>query len=122
MARFWPKMMGMSRLFALSCWFVAGIKSENSEERLISTLLASYNKEIRPIRNVSQIIEVRFIMTLQQMISVIEKVRNNRKSQRIAARKFRGESFKSSNSLRFRHIIKIINHYQSVAKLGYVTL
>ena len=82
MARFCSKMMGMSRLFALSCWFVAGIKSENSEERLISTLLASYNKEIRPIRNVSQIIEVRFIMTLQQMISVIEKVSNNRKLQR----------------------------------------
>lgn len=47
---------------------------ENAEERLITTLLESYNKEIRPIRNVSEIIKVRFIMTLQQMISVIEKV------------------------------------------------
>jgi len=48
--------------------------SANSEERLISNLLESYNKEIRPIRNSSQIIQVNFIMTLQQMISVIEKV------------------------------------------------
>ena len=50
---------------------------ENAEERLITTLLESYNKEIRPIRNVSEIIQVRFIMTLQQMISVIEKVSRN---------------------------------------------
>ena len=48
--------------------------SANSEERLISNLLESYNKEIRPIRNSSQIIQVNFIMTLQQMISGIEKV------------------------------------------------
>ena len=50
------------------------VSIENAEERLITTLLESYNKEIRPIRNVSEIIQVRFIMTLQQMISVIEKV------------------------------------------------
>ena len=47
---------------------------ENAEERLITSLLKSYNREIRPIRNVSEIIQVRFIMTLQQMISVVEKV------------------------------------------------
>ena len=46
----------------------------NHEQNLIAKLLKNYNKEIRPIRNVSEIIEVRFYMTLQQMISVVEKV------------------------------------------------
>ena len=60
------------KIILLLLHFVVSI--ENAEERLITTLLESYNKEIRPIRNVSEIIQVRFIMTLQQMISVIEKV------------------------------------------------
>ena len=60
-------------LFVLCHGKMETIKA-NSEERLISNLLESYNKEIRPIRNSSQIIQVNFIMTLQQMISVIEKV------------------------------------------------
>ena len=46
----------------------------NYEQDLIAKLLKNYNKEIRPIKNVSEIIEVRFYMTLQQMISVVEKV------------------------------------------------
>ena len=46
----------------------------NHEQRLISKLLKTYNKEIRPIRNASEVIKVRFYMTLQQMISVVEKV------------------------------------------------
>ena len=46
----------------------------NHEQRLVSRLLKNYNREIRPIRNVSEVIHVRFYMTLQQMISVVEKV------------------------------------------------
>ena len=46
----------------------------NHEQKLITKLLKNYNKEIRPIRNVTEFTEVRFYMTLQQMISVVEKV------------------------------------------------
>ena len=44
-------------------------------KKLIPQLLKNYNKEIRPIQRVDEIIQVQFYMTLQQMISVVEKVR-----------------------------------------------
>ena len=64
------------RLIFFICHLILHLAEGNHEQRLIARLLKNYNKEIRPIRNVSEVIQVRFYMTLQQMISVVEKVRN----------------------------------------------
>jgi cation transporter family protein len=53
--------------------FPAFLHALNKEQELIEKLLNGYNREIRPIQNASQVITVKFYMTLQQMISVVEK-------------------------------------------------
>jgi len=53
--------------------FPVFLQAQNKEQELIEKLLNGYNREIRPIQNASQVITVKFYMTLQQMISVVEK-------------------------------------------------
>jgi len=47
------------------------VKTNNSETRLLEYILDGYNREVRPIKNISEPVKVRMGLNLKQIISVV---------------------------------------------------
>lgn len=70
-----PRHLFHLAVIVASCWqgTVALVKSETEEFRLLRNLFKDYDKEVRPVYNTSDVVNVNFSLSLIQIISVNSK-------------------------------------------------
>lgn len=68
---FWLCSRNVSWLFNVEMYFVSGTEQGTHEKKLLNKLLERYNVLERPVANESEPLEVKFGLTLQQIIDVV---------------------------------------------------
>lgn len=85
--------------YSVHCFVSQADKRETEEFRLLRDLFKDYDKEVRPVYNTSEAVNVEFSLSLIQIISVVGSKRLNMRSDSRVMKKEKKRTFEVGRQL-----------------------